>query len=110
MTTSHLKLKTLLLSAYTLVSMSTLTLAQCSPSTSGWNPYNLQNVAYALGLLMVVVLGVKYIVSDSAQERSDVKKGLIYVVIGLLVVSGFLRLINMYCCLAGLGPAAGLSC
>lgn len=102
MKTLHLKVRVLLLTAYALLSISTPAFAACSPSTSVWNPVDLQNVAYALGLLMVVVLGVKYIISDSAQERSDVKKGLIYVVIGLLVVSGYMNLINMYCSIASI--------
>ena len=85
--------------------LSSCALAGCPPSAmSGgvWNPANLQTMAYALGLLMVVVQGLRYIIADSAQERADVKKGLIYVVVGLLVVSGYTNLTNLYCDIAGI--------
>ena len=65
-----------------------------------WNPKNLQSMAYALALLMVVIQGVRYIVADSAQERAEVKKGLIYIVIGLLVVQGYSIMMDLYCDIA----------
>ncbi|MCX6695777.1 MAG: hypothetical protein NTU61_05730 [Candidatus Altiarchaeota archaeon] len=81
-----------------------LTIHAC-PATavsSVWSPASLQRMAYALGLLMVLVQGVRYIIADSAQERADVKKGLIYIVVGLLVVSGYTMLTDLYCTIAGL--------
>jgi len=69
--------------------------------TAIWSPANLQNMAYALGLLMVVIQGIRYIISDSAQEKAEVKKGLLYVVVGVLVVSGYTNLTDMYCSIAG---------
>jgi hypothetical protein len=66
-----------------------------------WDPANLQMVGYALGLLMVVIQGVRYIIADSAQERADVKKGLIYIVVGLLIVTGYTTLTDFYCTIAG---------
>ena len=68
----------------------------------GWSPVGLQTMAYALGMLMVVIQGVRYIAADSAQDRGDVKKGLIYIVIGVLVVQGMMTLINWYCDMAGI--------
>lgn len=47
----------------------------------------LPKVAAALGALMLAILGVKWIMSENPQEREDAKKGIIYVIIGLLLVT-----------------------
>jgi hypothetical protein len=57
----------------------------------------LRLVAYALGWIMMVFMGIKWIVSDSANDRADAKKGMIYIVIGLLVVRSAKALIDLYC-------------
>ncbi|MFH1403162.1 MAG: hypothetical protein ABIH11_02715 [Candidatus Altiarchaeota archaeon] len=43
-------------------------------------------LADALGLLVIGIMGARWVIADSAQERSEAKKGIIYVVVGLLVV------------------------
>jgi NADH:ubiquinone oxidoreductase subunit 5 (subunit L)/multisubunit Na+/H+ antiporter MnhA subunit len=58
---------------------------------------SLSMVAYSLGWLMMVFMGVKWIVADSPNERADAKKGMIYVVIGLLIVRSAQSLLNLYC-------------
>ncbi|MFH0862509.1 MAG: pilin [Candidatus Altiarchaeota archaeon] len=58
---------------------------------------NLRGVAYALGWMMMVLMGVKWIVADSPNERADAKKSMIYVVIGLLVVASACGLLQIYC-------------
>lgn len=44
-------------------------------------------LAGALGLFMFSIFGLMFILSNSPQERDDAKKGMIYVVIGLLMVA-----------------------
>ena len=58
----------------------------------------LRLVAAALGTLMLAILGVKWIMSDNPQERDDAKKGIIYVIVGLLLVSIASTLVDeIYC-------------
>jgi hypothetical protein len=61
-----------------------------------WLP-GLEKLAYALGWMMMVIMGVKWIIADSPNERADAKKGMIYIVIGLLVVRSSGQLIKLYC-------------
>ncbi|MBU0762444.1 MAG: pilin [Candidatus Altiarchaeota archaeon] len=56
----------------------------------------LVSVAAALAWLMMVLLGIKWIVADSANERAEAKKGMIYVVLGLLVVASKCTILNLY--------------
>ncbi|MFH0859957.1 MAG: pilin [Candidatus Altiarchaeota archaeon] len=46
----------------------------------------LVTVAAALGVLMISIQGLKWVTSDTPQDRADAKKGLEYILIGLLVV------------------------
>lgn len=99
-------LRNQLVAFFVLLCLSSYVLAGC-PATpasvlSIWNPANLQQMAYALGLLMIVIQGLRYIIADSAQERAEVKKGLMYIVIGLLVVYGYQNLTGLYCDVAGI--------
>ena len=47
----------------------------------------LKTVASALGVLIIVYAGIKWVMADSPQERDDAKKTIIYVIVGLLVVA-----------------------
>ncbi len=47
----------------------------------------LVTVAAAMGVLMIAIQGLKWITSDSPQDRAEAKKGLIYILLGLLVVA-----------------------
>lgn len=47
----------------------------------------LTTVASALGVLVITYAGIKWIMADNPQERDDAKKTIIYVIVGLLVVS-----------------------
>ena len=58
---------------------------------------SLKTVAYSLGWIMMVIMGIKWIIADSPNERADAKKGMIYIVIGLLVVKSAVQLIQLYC-------------
>jgi hypothetical protein len=69
--------------------------ASAAPTLT-WIP-SLKLVAYSLGWLMMVILGGKWIIADSPNERADAKKGMIYIVVGLLVVASACSLLCLYC-------------
>ena len=46
----------------------------------------LRNFAAALALFMLTILGLKWIMSETPAERAEAKKGIIYIILGLLVV------------------------
>lgn len=58
---------------------------------------SMQGLAYALGWAMMVILGIKWVTSDSANDRQDAKKGMMYIVIGLLVAASMCGLMCIYC-------------
>jgi len=59
---------------------------------------DLQQMAAALGMLLILIMGVRWIIADSAQERSEAKKGIMYVVVGLLIIYSVNRIIcGLYC-------------
>lgn len=47
----------------------------------------LVTVAAAMGVLMIAIQGLKWVTSDTPQDRAEAKKGLIYILLGLLVVA-----------------------
>ena len=58
----------------------------------------LKAAASALGWLMMVIMGGKWIIADSANERAEAKKGMIYIVVGLLIIaSGACLIKKVYC-------------
>jgi len=65
-----------------LVFLSSNALAQAAPDLLG----GLTEMAAALALLLFTIMGLRWIVADSAQEREESKKGMIYIVTGLLIV------------------------
>ena len=66
------------------------------PNIAAWI-VSMKSLAYALGWLMMVLMGIKWIIADSPNERAEAKKGMIYVIIGLLVVRSACNLICLYC-------------
>jgi hypothetical protein len=59
---------------------------------------DLASVGYALGYIMMVFMGVKWIVADSPNDRAEAKKGILYIVIGLLIIASATDLLNrLYC-------------
>jgi hypothetical protein len=67
----------------------------------------LRYAVYALGWFMLIVLGFKWAVADSDGERADAKKGLIYIVIGILIARISCSLMCLYCTAATQSLAAG---
>ncbi len=88
-----MRLKTIVLAAFAVASAASwagaLTAADVIQPTT--------TLVYALGWLMLTVLGMKWIVAESSQERLDAKKGMVYIVVGLLVVRVICTLIAFYC-------------
>jgi predicted membrane channel-forming protein YqfA (hemolysin III family) len=84
--------------------------AQTTPTTSYAWVNSLRTLAYALGWLMMVFMGVKWIVAESANERADSKKGMIYIVLGLLVVASACPLMQLYCDTADKSIPGGIHC
>ena len=73
------------------------------------NVASMKNLAYALAWIMMVLMGVKWIIADSPNERAEAKKGMIYIVIGLLVVVSAGNLLCLYCKNAETALGAGAS-
>lgn len=78
--------------------ISTLSLAVSATPSVPWNNVSLQSMAAALGALLILIMGIRWIMADSAQERQEAKRGILYVVIGLLIVYSVDQIIQtLYC-------------
>lgn len=64
-----------------------------------WNLKDgIATIASALGALVLAYAGLQWVMADSPQERDDAKKTIIYVMIGLFVVSATADLVQaLYC-------------
>lgn len=69
-------------------------LVAAGPPTPPWNPTSLQEMAAALGILLIFIMGLRWMVAESAQEREEAKKGIIYVCVGLLIVYSYSQIVN----------------
>lgn len=56
--------------------------------------------AAGLAVLLIAIHGVKWITSDNPQDRADVKKGLTYVILGLLMAYLAKRIVEAVYCYA----------
>lgn len=64
----------------------------------------LLNIASALGVLVITYAGIRWVASESPQEREDAKKTILYVIVGLIIVRLAHPLVQaLYCDTAGLG-------
>lgn len=55
-------------------------------------------VAASLGALMLAYAGLRWVMADGPQERDDARKTIIYIIIGLVVVSTTTDLVQaLYC-------------
>lgn len=69
----------------------------------------LVTVAAAMGVLMISIQGLKWITSDNPQDRAEAKKGLIYILVGLLVVALAAQIVlGLYCYV--ISGSYGVSC
>jgi putative Mn2+ efflux pump MntP len=55
----------------------------------------LKSVATALGYVLMMVMGVKWIVQESPNDRAEAKKGMMYIVVGLLLVASVDSLVQL---------------
>ncbi len=78
-----------------------LVLALASAPVQAFDVGEFRTVALALGYLMMVLMGIKWIIADSPNDRADAKKGMMYVVIGLLLVASACSLLHLYESTAG---------
>ncbi len=69
--------------------------ASASPPTPTW-VCGLTVVAAALGWLMMILMGIKWMIADSPNERAEAKKGMIYIVLGLLVIASRCQIMGLY--------------
>ncbi|MFH0862212.1 MAG: hypothetical protein V1875_04200 [Candidatus Altiarchaeota archaeon] len=81
-----------------------LQVAATAPYT--WIP-TMQALTYAIAWMIMIILGAKWIIADSANERQEAKKGMIYVVIGILVAASYCGLMCIYCDAAQISMAKG---
>ena len=56
------------------------------------------DVAAAMAVLLIAIQGLKFVTSETPADREEAKKGLIYVLMGLLVVFLAVRIVcGIYC-------------
>ncbi len=58
----------------------------------------LKTVAAALAVLLISIQGLKYITAESPNDRAEAKKGLIWIIVGLVVAAVSANLVcGLYC-------------
>jgi FtsH-binding integral membrane protein len=58
----------------------------------------LKTVAAALGVLLISVQGLKYVTAESPDDRAEAKKGLIWIIMGLLIAAVAANIVcGLYC-------------
>lgn len=70
------------------------------PETSEiWNLYSeMKSVGAALGALVIVYAGLRWIMAENPQDRDDAKKAVIYTIVGLLVIAVAKEIVDaIYC-------------
>jgi hypothetical protein len=82
-----------IISSVMLILLLANTVVASSPAT--WVA-GMKKVAVALGWMMMVLMGIKWMLADSPNERGEAKKGMLYVVIGLLVIASSCSLLRLY--------------
>jgi type IV secretory pathway VirB2 component (pilin) len=62
-----------------------------SPGAGQWGSFTevqttLTSVGTSLAILMMVLQGIKWMLSETPEEREDAKRGIIYIIIGLILL------------------------
>lgn len=72
----------------------------------------LKVIAAALAVLLISVQGLKYVTAEAPDDRAEAKKGLIWIIVGLLVVAIAANLVcGLYCnAIATTYAAGGITC
>jgi len=83
----NVRLTTVIGGAFLTVLLSSLALATPPSGRTEMMQVNqaVLEVVAALAVVMIAVHALRYVTSDNPQERADIKKGLEYIVIGLLI-------------------------
>ena len=89
------------------ISVFALSIISSSVAAQTW-AVGLKQVGVTLGWFMMIIMGIRWIMADSANERSDAKKGMLYIVVGLLIISMLCNLLCIYCDAAQRSVSANL--
>lgn len=95
-----MKRKHALLVPLLLIALQTVTAQGCDTSIAPLNDMMvwLAQIANPIGLLMMIYMGIKWSMAEGAEDRENARRGIIYVVIGLLLVQVSDDLIiQLYC-------------
>ncbi len=55
-------------------------------------------IAYPIGFFMIVYMGVKWIISEGPEDRENARRGVIYVIIGLILLRSAFYLVTYLLC------------
>ncbi len=88
------------MSALTLLFFCATAYAQCGESLTEMVAAQkmLKDVGWPIGFFMMVYMGIKWIISEGPEERENARRGVIYVVIGVLVLRTGVGLIEYLMC------------
>lgn len=73
------------------------------PSGSQWGSFDdvqnsLKYIGAVLAVLFMVLNGIKWIIADGPEDREDAKKGIIYTIIGLILLGAAYQFIYYLMC------------
>jgi len=58
----------------------------------------LNTIAYPIGFFMIVYMGIKWIISEGPEDRENSRRGVIYVMIGLIMLKATFYLVEYLLC------------
>ena len=58
----------------------------------------LQTIGYPIGIFMVAYMGIKWMLAEGPQDRENARRGIIYVVIGLILLQVSVKLVYFLLC------------
>lgn len=58
----------------------------------------LEKISYPIGFFMIVYMGIKWIISEGPEDRENARRGVIYVVIGLILLKSAVELVTYLLC------------
>jgi outer membrane murein-binding lipoprotein Lpp len=108
----HLGVRSLRLAASVLI---LLFLAGCAVAVDPTAEMNelikaLRKIAAALAILLIAVQGLKYVTAESPDDRAEAKKGLIWIIAGLLIAAIAANLVCGLYCAAIASAYGGFTC
>lgn len=70
----------------------------------------LKKIAAGLATLLIAIQGLKYVTAQTPEDRAEAKKGLIYIILGLLVAAIAANLVCGLYCAAIASTYGGFTC